>query len=240
MKHVVEAFAAALRDLREPRILALVLVPPLGAFLLWAGLAWAYWSDWIAWGETVLAATAVGRWILSFDPGWVVGSVAALLLVALLIPLMLITVVVVTELIAMPVIVALIGERDFTALEKRRGGTVPGGLWNAATGILWFAALWLVTLPLWLTGIGALLLPLLLSAQFNQRVFRYDALAEHASPEEYARIVAGAGGRLFALGLLLSACYYLPVVNLGVPVLSAVAFTHLCLAELARLRQEKP
>lgn len=237
MTPVMDALFRALRDLREPRILALVLVPPLGAFLLWAGLAWAYWSDWIAWGETVLAATAAGQWIQSFDPGWLVSSAAALLLIVLLIPLMLITVVVVTELIAMPVIVALIGERDFTALEKRRGGTVLGGLCNAATGILWFAALWVVTLPLWLTGIGALLLPPLLLAHFNQRMFRYDALAEHASPEEYARIVAGAGGRLFALGLLLSACYYLPVVNLVVPVLSAVAFTHLCLGELARYRQ---
>jgi uncharacterized protein involved in cysteine biosynthesis len=138
----------------------------------------------------------------------------------------------------MPVIVPWVGSRSFPGLAQRKGGTVTGSVVNAAKAILVFAALWLVTLPLWLTGIGALLLPPLLSAHFNQRVFRYDALAEHASPEEYARIVAGAGGRLFALGLLLSACYYVPVVNLVVPVLSAVAFTHLCLGELARLRQK--
>jgi len=69
-------------------------------------------------------------------------------------------------------------------------------------------------------------------------VFRYDALAEHASAGEYRAVVREAGGRLYALGLLLAALYYVPIVNLLVPVLSGLAFTHLCLGELARLRQD--
>jgi uncharacterized protein involved in cysteine biosynthesis len=100
-----------------------------------------------------------------------------------------------------------------------------------------FAVLWLLSLPLWLTGIGELLLPALISAQFNQRMFRYDALAEHASAGEYRAVVQAAGGRLYGLGLALAALYYVPLVNLLAPMLSALAFTHLCLAELARLRR---
>jgi uncharacterized protein involved in cysteine biosynthesis len=82
-------------------------------------------------------------------------------------------------------------------------------------------------------------LPALISALFNQRVFRYDALAEHASAGEYRAILRQAGGRLYALGLALAALYYIPIVNLLVPVLSGLAFTHLCLAELESLRQRK-
>lgn len=238
MKQVVEAFAAALRDLREPRILTLVLVPPLAALAVWGALAWAFADDWARWVSDWLSATSWLNWIgdlgLSSLFVWTSGIVAFVLLL----PVMLITAVLVTEIVAMPVIVPWVGEHDFRGLERRAGGTVIGSVVNAAKAVVLFAVMWVVTLPLWLTGIGALLLPPLLSAHFNQRVFRYDALAEHASPEEYARIVAGAGGRLFALGLLLSACYYVPVVNVVVPVLSAVAFTHLCLAELARLRQK--
>jgi uncharacterized protein involved in cysteine biosynthesis len=100
-----------------------------------------------------------------------------------------------------------------------------------------FAALWLLSLPLWLTGIGALVLPALVSALFNQRVFRYDALAEHASAGEYRAVVQAAGGRLYALGLALAALYYVPFVNLLAPIVSGLAFTHLCLAELARHRR---
>jgi hypothetical protein len=36
--------------------------------------------------------------------------------------------------------------------------------------------------------------------------------------------------------LLLAALYYVPLFNLLVPVLSGLAFTHFCLAELERLR----
>ena len=238
MNRVITAFLGALRDLREARILALVLVPPVGGFVLWTILAWAFWSDWIAWVDATLATTAFGQWVQSFDPGWLVSSVATFVLIALVVPLMLITVVVITELVAMPVIVKLVGHRHFGALELRRGGTVLGSVWNAALGILWFAGLWLLTLPLWLTGIGALLLPPLLSAWFSQRMFRYDALAEHASAAEYRRIVQGSSGRLILMGLLLALLYYVPVLNLVVPVLSGLAFTHLCLGELSRLRQK--
>ena len=47
-----------------------------------------------------------------------------------------------------------------------------------------FCTLWVVTLPLWLTGIAALILPVLRSAYLGQRLFRYDALAERARREE--------------------------------------------------------
>jgi CysZ protein len=80
-------------------------------------------------------------------------------------------------------------------------------------------------------------LPLVLSAYFNQRMFRYDALAEHASAAEYDAVVRGARARLFLLGLALAFLYAVPVFNLVVPILSALAFTHFCLGELARLRQ---
>jgi uncharacterized protein involved in cysteine biosynthesis len=94
-----------------------------------------------------------------------------------------------------------------------------------------------VTLPLWLTGIGALLLPLILSAWFTQRMFRYDALADHASAGEYKRILQGSSGRLILMGIVLALLLYVPLVNLVVPVLSALAYTHLCLAELSRIRR---
>ncbi|HXV12440.1 MAG TPA: EI24 domain-containing protein [Burkholderiales bacterium] len=237
MERVTTAFFAALRDLREGRILALVLVPPLGAFVLWSVLAWLYWSSWITWVDTTLAATAVGQWIQSHDPGWIVASAATLVLIALVVPSMLITVVVITELVAMPVVVGLVGERHFASLEMKRGGTLLGSVWNSVRGILAFSLLWLVTLPLWLTGIGAVLLPLILSAWFTQRMFRYDALADHASAAEYERIRQGSSGRLFLMGLLLALLLYVPLVNLVVPVLSALAYTHLCLGELSRIRQ---
>ena len=237
MHPVITALAAAARDLREPRVLALGLVPPLVAVAVWLALVWALAGDWARWVAEVIATTAWLSWLNDWGLGSVFVWASGILAFALLVPLMLVTAVLVTELLAMPVIVPLVGERHFPRLERRRGGTLAGSVRNAAATIVLFVALWLITLPLWLTGIGALALPALLSALFNERMFRYDALAEHAGAEEYHAVVRRAGGRLYALGLALAALYAVPIVNLLVPVLSGLAFTHLCLAELARLRQ---
>jgi hypothetical protein len=154
-------------------------------------------------------------------------------------PIVLITSMLVAEVVAMPVVVPWLAARRFPGLEARKGGTMAGSAFNAAGAIVVFLILWVVTLPLWFTGIGALVLPPLLAGFLNQRLFRYDALAEHASADEYRAVLARAGGRLYLLGVLLAFVYYIPIVNLAAPVLSALAFTHFCLAELARFRQTR-
>jgi uncharacterized protein involved in cysteine biosynthesis len=237
MSPVFSALASALRDLREPRILALALLPPLAALAVWAALAWAFADDWARMVADWIATTPwlnwVGQWGLSAIFVWA----AAIAAFALLLPVMLVTAVLVTDIVAMPVIVPFVAGRHFPGLERRAGGSVAGSVGNAVAAVAIFAALWTVTLPLWFTGIGALLLPPLISAQFNQRMFRYDALAEHASAHEMGAVLRAAGGRLYGLGLALALLLYVPFVNLAVPILSALAFTHLCLGELARLRQ---
>ncbi len=50
------------------------------------------------------------------------------------------------------------------------------------------------------------------------------------------RILDVARGRLFLLGLITGVLYFIPPFNLVAPVFSALAFIHLCLAELQRLR----
>ena len=236
MRPVLAALLAAARDLREPRVLLLALVPPLVAIAVWIALVWAFADDWARWVAEWIATTPWLTWLRDWGLSSVLIWASGIAAFAALAPVMLIVTVLATELVAMPVIVPMVGVRHFPRLERRRGGTVTGSVWNAATSVLMFAALWLLSLPLWLTGIGALLLPALISAFFNQRALRYDALAEHASADEYRAVLGLAGGRLYALGLALALLYYVPFVNLLAPILSALAFTHLCLAELDRLR----
>ena len=237
MGAVVTALSRALADLRESRVLALGLVPPLAAIAVWAVLAWALADDWARLVADWIATTSWLTWLRDLGLASLLVWGSGIAAFALLLPLMLVTAVVMTEIVAMPLIVPLVGKKHYPQLAFRKGGTVAGSVVNAVVAITLFAVLWLVTLPLWFTGIGALVLPPLISAGFNQRMFRYDALAEHASPEEYAAVVRAGGGRLFLLGLALALMYAIPFVNLAVPVLSGLAFTHLCLAELARIRQ---
>jgi CysZ protein len=237
VSEIIIAVGAAFRDLRAPRILAVVLLPMAGAIVLWTVLSLLYWDTWSAWLGGLAAGTAAGRWLEGIGAAWILNTLGALGVIALVIPAALITALIINEIVVMPTIVSHIGSRYFTHLDKRAGGTLVGSIVNALIAISLFAMLWLVTLPLWLTGFGAVLVPVLLSAYLNQRLLRYDALSEHADRQEYARIVVGAKGRLYGLGIVLALLYYIPLVNLIAPAASGLAYTHLCLAELSRLRR---
>lgn len=239
MPQILTALGGALRDLRAPRIIAIVLLPMLGAISLWTILSLIFWDTWTAWLNGLTAGTAAGRWLESAGAGWLVYALSTLGVVVLVVPATLITALVINEIVAMPVIVLHVGSRYYPDLEKKRGGTLTGSVLNASIGIAIFCLLWVATLPLWLTGAGALVLPALTSAYLNQRLLRYDALAEHAGRDEYRQVFARSKGKLYLLGLVLAFLYYVPVVNLLAPVASGLAFTHFCLAQLARVRAER-
>lgn len=236
MNDILRALGAAFRSLLHPKMLALTVWPMMVALVLWVGLAWVYWD---AWSQAIggwLAGSVVGEWLPRRGLIDVVHYSAVALLCALLAPGILLTAVLIAAMIEMPLIVAFVAARHYPALEKRRGGSAAGSVVNALVTVLFFVVLWVVTLPLWLTGVLAPVLPVVLSAYLNQRLFRYDALSEHASAEEYALILRARSGRMYVLGLLLALLYVVPLLNLMVPVLSGLAFTHFGLAELARLR----
>jgi len=225
------AVLAVLRALG--RALPLVVSPRLiVALLRWLAAAFAVW---LVVGVLVYApATAALAHILGAAGGGQVAIKA--LVVVLLVIAALLTALVAIAVFTMPLIVRLVAQRHFPALEMRHGGTWHGGLRNALGAVVVF-------LPMWLACLFLLPLPPLYvaatwcaSAWFNQRLFRYDALAEHADREELARLPGAMRGRMFALGLVLAPLALVPFVNLLVPLLAGIAFACLCLAALAQAR----
>ena len=67
-----------------------------------------------------------------------------------------------------------------------------------------FVALGLASLPLWLVPLLWPVLAAALMGYLNQRMFRYDALAEHASAAEMAQLFGRERGALYALGVVVS------------------------------------
>ena len=238
MNDILQAFGRALRGMLHPQMLALAIWPTLVALALWGVLVWLYGDSWTHWLSAVFAGSNAGQWLSQYNLDRLVHYSALLLSVLVLAPLVLITALLIAAVIQMPLIVSFVAARHYPALDKRRGGTIAGSILNALIAVLAFAALWLITLPLWLTGVLAPVVAVVLSAYLTQRLFRYDALSDHASAEEYRAILKAGRGRMYALGVLLALLYFVPLLNLLVPIVSGLAFTHFGLAELARLRGE--
>lgn len=238
MMNLFKTLQQALLSLLHPRMLALLLLPMGFSLLLWGGLAAWYWSDWASALGHWLANSAVGPYVDGLT--WLAGSAVTFMIILILIPLAYITALLIVSVLAMPMIVRHVAQRHFPGLHQAHGGSNMGAVWNSLAALFIYLLLWLLTLPLWLlSGPLALVFPVLLNGYLNQRLFRYDALAEHASREEYATLMERSGGKLYLLGGLLGLLQYVPIVNFLAPIYIGLAFTHFCLGELEKLRMEK-
>lgn len=235
MPLIFDALRNAARDLARPQVLLLVAVPVVCAAAVWALLGWLFWERLTAWVNGLLLATQAGRWIADWAGG-ALRAIGAVMALAMLAPGAMLTALLVTEFFTLPALIKYVAGRYYPALLREHGGTISGSLRNTAVAIALFLLLWLVTLPLWFTGIGALIVPALNSAYLNHRVFRYDTLAEHANSRELETLVMSNRRCLYLLALSLAVFNYVPLLNLLVSALTGLAFTHFQLGALARLR----
>jgi CysZ protein len=235
LTEILDAFRKAMQDLFRPQVLVMVAVPILCATALWLFLGWFFWARLTQWVDSLLLASQFGQWIAGWAQGVLhfFGTVIAL---ALLAPGVLITAMVITEFFTMPGLVNFVAQRYYPALVRQHGGSVAGSVTNSLIAITVFALLWLLTLPLWFTGIGALIVPVINSAYLNQRIFRHDALSDHANRDELRALNTDNRRKLYLLGLLLAVFFYVPFFNMLAPALTGLAFTHYQLGKLAKLR----
>ena len=234
MNDISIALFAAARRLLHPKILRIVLWPMLFALVFWGALTWLFWADWLAtlndWARPAVS------FLQQYALAWIAGAFTAILLVLVITPLALMTALLIAATIAMPMMVDYVAKRDFPDLQRRHGGTALGSICNALIATAVFAGLWLLTLPFWLiAGLGAVF-SLLLTAYLNQRLFRYDALADHASRAEFDRILQQSGNGFYGLGLFVALLYFVPVVNLLAPIYAGLAYIYFGLARLQQLR----
>jgi hypothetical protein len=234
---VVGALFYGLANLLHPRMLWLMVWPMLVALAFWLALA-------LAFGARLASALSAlfQRWLepaagfvrLDFGDATVIAAYVVLFL--LIVPLVYLTALFILGIFGMPKMVDYVAERSFPALERKRGGSVTGSVWNAAAALGGLAALFLVSLPLWLLPPLWPLIPLAIFAWVNQRLLRYDAAAEHADREEMSRLFRERRGALLLLGLLLALLAYVPFVGFIGPVVFGLAFIRYLLGALQQSR----
>jgi hypothetical protein len=261
VSQVLAALLRALVGIFHPLMLLLTLLPFALAGALWGALGWLYWDDWIDLWREFLTHSELGsaaHWLVTLTGIDLSLVLPPLLGMLILVPLVVATALLLIAVFGMPLIVRHVAKRRFSHLQVRQGGT----WWGSTANGLWITALlligWLVTLPLWLVPMVGPIVPLLLLGWATAKAFSYDALAEHAGADELVLLRHHHRWPLYLLGVLLAmfgsiptllwiagalAVLFLPVMALvsvwlygAVFVLSGLAFTHYCLAALARHR----
>ncbi len=213
--------------------------------------------------ESWLLVGSLLRWLDSMGAEGFRSVMAPLVVIALAVPVVLMLSLLLVATMMTPAIVALVGERRFMQLERKRGaGWWQSFAWSLLLSII-ALALVVLSMPLWLVPPLVLVLPPLIWGWLTYKVFSFDALAEHASAEERDSVMRKHRLPLLTMGVitgylgaapsLIWAFSMMAVVLAPLLVLltiwlytlvfafSSLWFTHYCLAALADLRaQQQP
>ena len=238
MNSIARSLGYALGNVLHPRMLWLMVWPLVLALGFWGTLAIVFWAQ-IAltiaeWLQAGLAyAPLVGQWDLA-DATLLI---AKILVLVMLVPLVQLTAVMILSTFGLPAMVGHVAARSFPALERRRGGSFAGSVWNGVVALAGMLGLAIASIPLWIFPPLWPLIPLAILAWVNQRVLRYDALAEHADRDELRQLAAVHRGQLYLLGLILALLAYVPLLGFFAPVLLGLSFVHYLLTALKDHRE---
>lgn len=239
MRGIGPSITFALANLLHPRMLWLMLWPVLVATGIWGVAAIWSWVGLVAW-----LAELLRHWIQSatFFVHWDASTVAVIaakfLAILGLVPLIQLTALLILGVFGMPAMVDHVAERAFPALARRRGGSFAGSVWNSVVGVAGLVLFGAVSIPFWFFPPLWPVIPVAIMGWVNQRILRYDALAEHADAREMRAVFARRRAAMYLLGVVLALVAYIPLVGFFAPVLFGLAFIHYLLAELRALREE--
>jgi len=236
MTQIFEALVRGFRDLFQFKVLVIVIWPIAVSALLWVVVGVVFWDTLSGWFASGLSYIGMQSWLEGVEPRWIADVIQAVLHLILFVPLVFMTALVLTAVFAMSSLIRLVEEKYYPQLKRESGGNMAGNLLNALLAVGVFITIWVVTLPLWLIGVRVVI-PFIAAAYLNQRMFRFDSLAEHASSDEMKILFSRYQSSWWGLGLLTGFVQFVPVLNLFAPVLTALVFIHFGLGRLANLRQ---
>lgn len=241
MNRVTSALGKSIKDLSQPVILWTLFIPTVISFTFWLVIYLLFAAGWVSVMSAFMQDLAPVLWLqnlLEMNFAGATHVLAIVILILLFLPLAYFSTVVLVSLFAMPVIIKFLRRRYYSELISH-GTAFWASLWNTLVHSFMFLLLFAVTLPLWLVPGLQILIPILLTASLNRRIFSFDALSDVATSQEIKSFIKENKGSLFGLGLILGIFSYIPFIGFLVPVFGGLAYGHFCLQSLLDKQQGK-
>ena len=206
MSKLLNSFWRAAAYCLHPRVIALSVLPLVIMAVISLGLGYFYWEPAIAAVRSNLESfellDTMVRWLESLGLNGLRVVLAPVLLLFLAIPVIVIVSLLFVAIFMTPAMVALVAERRFPGLERKKGGSMLASIfWSLGSTVLAAIAL-VLSIPLWLVPPLILILPPLIWGWLTYRVMSYDAMVDHASSEERRQIFKEHRGSLLAIGII--------------------------------------
>ena len=262
MNKLLDSFWRAAVYCLHPRVIALSVLPLVIMAVIALGLGYFFWDDTLtqirAGLESFEMLGTMVRWLEGLGLGGLRAVLAPVVLLFLAIPVIVIVSLLFVAVFMTPAMVALVAERRFPKLEKKEGGSMLASVFWSLGSTLVAAIALVLSIPLWLVPPLILILPPLIWGWLTYRVMSYDALSNHASPEERRQIFKEHRASLLSIGVIsgylgaapsliwASGAMFVAAAPILVPVaiwiytlvfaFSSLWFSHYALAALEQLR----
>jgi hypothetical protein len=264
MTLLFDSFWRAAAYCMHPRVIAMSFLPLVIMVALSLGLGYFYWEVALDSVRALLESydwvTRLWGWLEGMGAGNLKAVLAPLIVIFAVTPVIVLLSLLIVAMLMTPALVALVAERRFPQLERKKGGSLLVSIfWSLGSTLLAIVAL-LVSLPLWLVPPLILVLPPLIWGWLTYRVMAFDALADHASKVERIELFRRHRGQLLGIGILtgylgaapsivwasgaLFAAAFVVLVPLAIWIytlvfaFSSLWFAHYALAALEKLRME--
>ena len=266
MRLLLDSFWRAAAYCLHPRVIALSVLPLVLMSVLALAAGYFFWE-----GAVDAVRAQIEAWSLLgtlFD--WLAGIglpnlksvLAPLVVVFVATPVIVVLSLIAVAVLMTPTMLALVADRRFPQLERRRGGSFLGAVFGGAWATLVALLALVVSVPLWFVPPLVLILPPLIWGWLAYRVLSYDVLADHASAAERQALVREHRPSLLAMGVITgylgaapslvwaSGVLFLALAPVLVPLavwvytlvfaFSSLWFAHYALAALQQLRAAAP
>ncbi len=206
MGKLLDSFWRAAMYCLHPRVIALSVLPLVIMAVLSLGLGYFFWEGAVTAIRNNLDSyelvNSMVRWLEGLGLSSLRVVLAPVLLLFMAIPVIVIVSLLFVALFMTPSMVALVAERRFPQLERKKGGSLVASLfWSLGSTLLAVVAL-VLSIPLWLVPPLILILPPLIWGWLTYRVMSYDALVDHASSEERRQIFREHRVQLLGIGII--------------------------------------
>ena len=206
MTKLLDSFWRAAMYCLHPRVIALSILPLVIMAVVSLGLGYFFWEAAVAAVRSNLESfelvNTMVQWLEGLGLSGLRLVLAPALMLFLAIPVIVIVSLLFVAIFMTPAMVALVAERRFPQLERKKGGSMLASLaWSLGSTLLAAIAL-LLSIPLWLIPPLILVLPPLIWGWLTYRVMSYDALVDHASSEERRQIFKEHRASLLGIGVL--------------------------------------
>lgn len=265
MTKLLDAFWRAAMYCLHPRVIALSILPLVIMAAISLGVGYFFWDSAMAWVranlESVELVNSLIVWLEGLGLNRLRGVLAPVVVLVFALPVIVIASLLFVAWLMTPAMVALVAERRFSRLERKKGGSLWTSVaWSLGSTLLAAVAL-IVSFPLWFIPPLILVLPPLIWGWLTYRVMSYDALVDHASSEERKTIFKEHRGSLLAIGIIsgylgaapsilwASGAMFIAMAPILVPIaiwvytlvfaFSSLWFAHFTLAALEQLRLQK-